>query len=482
MTDLVAELSEEERIRREIELAMVSPDDGKYGPVIMPLRDYLSPKAEWKACAHVQYVLIETRMEFGQAKQKHVDEVNEALSKISPLNIALLEDLLKHDQLAVLEEIGRFVSLMTKALLHPGTTSYDILDTARSYLFKKAWNVVMRPKICEGIEKLCVIAEKSRDTLQAGRTHLQMTSPITFGSFAGIYAARLAERLSRCDLYFNDLRGKVSGIVGTGAGIEAVIGKGEALAFEKRVLEKLDLKPDYTSTQIVQKERLADVGHGLTTMIHVLANLANDIRRLYSTEIGEVTSRDNAERLGGSSADATKNNPINYENIAGTEPLVEGGMRSLYFMIQSDHQRDLRSSKVARYQPQAMMAETYEAFTRLSKVLDQLSINEDRIAKNLKYVREKPSEALVSILRGEQWTHPVYGVGHSFVKEMGKKSLTEGRSLIEVCLDDTEFREFYRTIGEINKLIIHGEMEHYLGDIQKRIDINLARTREAIKS
>lgn len=74
----------------------------------------------------------------------------------------------------------------------------------------------------------------------------------------------------------------------------------------------------------------------------VLADFANDMRMLYSSEIQEVTSMDAAKRLGGSSADAGKNNPINWENIAGKFAVVESGMRVLYAMITTDFQRDLR--------------------------------------------------------------------------------------------------------------------------------------------
>jgi len=434
--DLVSMLDDEDRVLQEHSLRCISPDDAKYGKQSTPLKDYLSADAEWRTCAYIQYILIQTRHEFGQADIKYVNEVKGALEKISPLNMSLLEEnVTRHDQLAVIEEIGRFVSEEAKALLHPGTTSYDILDTARSYLFRGAWFKVMRPEAIKSIEALCDLAERSLDVIQVGRTHLQDTSPITFGSTLAGYAARLANRVELNDQYFNDLRGKISGIVGTGASIEMVMGEGEALEFERLVLEKLDLEPDLTSTQIVQKERLADVGHGLTTFMYVMGDLANDIRLLYSSAIGEVTSRDNSERLGGSSSDATKNNPINWENIAGTPEIVQAGMGVLYSLIRSDLHRDLRGSKQARYYPQLMMAEVYEPLLRLNKALQQLSINHDRMTENLIPVRDNPGEAMVAILRGEKWVSSEYGVGHDFVKAMGKRSKREGRTLLEVSLN-----------------------------------------------
>jgi len=480
--DLVSKLNEEDRLLQNHSLNCISPDDAKYGKASTKLKKYLSAAAEWKACAYVQKVLLETRVEFGQAEQTNLDEVNSALEKIDPLNMALLEgEVTKHDQLAVIEEIGRFVSPETKALLHPGTTSYDILDTARSYLFREAWNNVIRPEIGNTLEKLCDLSERSIDILQVGRTHLQDTSPIPFGSMIAGYAARIAERLKKCDASFKDLRGKISGIVGTGASIDMVIGEGKSIDFEKSVLRKLGLNPDYTATQVVQKERVADVGHGITTLMHVLGDFANDIRILYSSAINEVTSRDNAERLGGSSADPGKNNPISYENIAGTAPVVESGMRILYEMIKTDLQRDLRGSKQARYQPQAMMVETYESFKRMNRALGQLSINEDIMAKNLEKVRNNTSEAMTAILRGEKWAHSEYGVGHDFVKEMGKKAKKEGIPLLDVALEDDEFRNLYLGLTVNKRAILGGQLENYLGSSSARTQQNLKYVKSIIK-
>jgi len=471
--DLVSKLTQEERVLAEHRLKSISPDDGKYAKASMKLVDFLSAEAEWRMCAQVQYILLETRMEFGKAEQRHVDEVKLALPRFSPLNAALLEEkVTKHDQLAVLEEIGRYISEETKALMHPGTTSYDILDTARAFLFQKAWFTVMRPEIAKSIKALCDLSEKSKGILQVGRTHLQDTSPVPFETTLASYAARFADRIEKCDGYFLDLRGKVSGIVGTGASIDQVIGEGKSLEFEKTVLAKLGLKPDYTATQITQKERLADVGHGLTTLMTVLADFSNDVRMLYSSAIGEVTSRDNAARLGGSSADALKNNPIEYENMAGKAAVVESGMRVLYEMIKSDLQRDLRNSVQGRYQPNAMMVETLESFSRLNRALSQFSINEDRVAKNLEPVRKNPSEAMVAILRGAGWSHSKYGIGHDFVKEIGKQAKKRGFSLRDVAMEDPEFLTLYEKLPEVQRAILRGELENYIGSAHKRAEIN----------
>ena len=488
--DLFNKLSSKEQAKLSARMETVSPDDGKYAQEV--LTPYLSPNAEWEACAYIQSILLKIRAEMWQAGEHHVKEVEETLSKINPANITLLENnVTHHDQLAVLDEIWRHVSPETKALLHPWTTSYDILDTARSYLLKKVYTEKLRPIIATTIEKLNTMAENliqptdegKIPALQAGRTHLQKTSPVPFGTTLTQYAARLADRLGKCDSAFSSLKGKISGIVGTGASVEMVIGEGKSLEFEQKVLAELGLEPDYTATQIVQKESLTDVGHSLVSLMNVLKDFANDMRLLYSSDIGEVTSRDGKARLWGSSADASKNNPINRENISGKAVVVESWMRVLYEMISSDLQRDLRGSVQARYQPNLMITEIYESFSRANKALNTLSINEDVMERSLQSVRNNPSEALVAILRGESgWVHSRFWVGHDFVKEMAKKRQAEGniRRLIDVALEDEEFNKLYDKLPPNKQAILQGELEKYIWTSLERAKINIQSSRDII--
>ncbi len=473
-------LSPEKQAILNFRMQCISPDEGKYGSDADPLRPYLSADAEWRGCAHVQEVLVETRAEFGQASNQQVEEVKKALLQINPANIGLLERKLGHDQLALLEEIGRFVSLETKAKLHPGTTSFDILDTARSYLFRGAWNEVILPQAKKAVSQTLDLSERTQGILQTGRTHLQNTSPVLLSGVFAAYASRIAERIERCNEAFGRLRGKISGIVGTGAGVDMVIGLGKSIEFEEKVLAKLGLKPDYTATQIVQKESLADVGNQINTLALVIGDLSNDVRILYSSAIKEMVSFDTSKRLGGSSADAAKDNPISWENIVGKLPVITGGQGVLYALVLSDLQRDLRGSVQARYQPQLMITEAYESLVRLNKALPQLSPLKDNISKNLVPVRENPSEAMVAILRGEGWTHSRYGVGHEFVKHMSRIVKQSGRKLLEVCLDDSEFKQLYIMLEPVKREVLEGKFENYMQSAYHRQEINTINARQVL--
>ena len=203
---------------------------------------------------------------------------------------------------------------------------------------------------------------------------------------------------------------------------------------------------------------------------------------MYSSVIGVVTSRDSEEKLGGSSADATKNNPINYENIRGKAKAVEAGMAILYDMIVTDLQRDLSGSVEARYEPAGMMAKTYESFSRASKALDKLSVNADRMAENLEKVRRSPGEAMTAILRGEKWTHSEYGTGHDFVKKTGVRAKKEGKPLLEVALRDREFRDVYDNMNPIKQMILGGELEKYTGSADERARINISYAKKVCTS
>jgi len=480
--DLVGKLTPEKQAVLKFRMQCVSPDEGKYGEDADSLRPYLSEDAEWRGCAFVQKILIETRAEFGQATPQQVKEVEEALSRFDPANASLLEKrVTHHDQLAVLAELGRYVPVSTLALLHPGTTSYDPLDTVRSYLLKKAWVEVMLPEIKKSVAGTLDFAGRTGDLLQVGRTHLQNTSPVLLSGVFAAYAARMAERAERCKEAFGRLKGKISGIVGTGASVDMIVGLGKSIEFERRVLEKLGLEPDYTASQIVQKEALADVGNQLSTFSLVAADFANAVRMMYASAIGEVYSLDTSKRLGGSSADAAKDNPINWENVAGKTAVIVGGIGVLYAMITSDFQRDLRGSVQARYQPRIMMTELFESLRRLNWALPQLQANKHKLEENLIPVRKNPSEAMVAILRGEGWTHSTYGVGHDFVKEMSKKVKATGRPLLDVAREDPEFNRLYEGIDPVKQQVLQGNFEGYMESARTRRDINVKNATEALE-
>jgi len=155
-------------------------------------------------------------------------------------------------------------------------------------------------------------------------------------------------------------------------------------------------------------------------------------------------------------------------------------MPVVYDLIMSDLERDLTGSVEVRYEPGGMLTKTYEMFTRSSKALPNLDIVSDRVQKNLQKVRDKPSEAMVAILRGEGWVHSEYGVGHSFVKKIGKIAQNEDVPLMKVAKRDQEFMELYKGLTPMKRSILDGQIENYLGSSEYRRDHNIEYAKKVI--
>lgn len=454
-------------------LHCVNPMDAKYrGKVGTLVETYLSPDAELRANALVQYTLLETLGEYGIVPQQNVEEAKKALQKIDPLNIALLEDnVTQHDQLAVLVEFSRHISPETQAYMHPGTTSYDVVDTSRAFLFKGAWKEYIEPATKNLILKLAELSTEYLDVVQIGRTHLQYTSPIIFGGYLSAITRRLAEEYKLIDDSFNNLKGKISGIVGTGAGVSQFVEND--IEFEKKVLEKLGLQPEFCLSQTTSKESYLHVGQAISGFTGVLCKFANDMRLLYSSDINEVVSR--KVRVGGSSTDAFKDNPINWENIAGTYAIINGELSVLEAMVQTDLQRHLSDSKQGRYEPQGMMTNFYEMVLRTNKALETFSINEDKMKEHLVHFEKVPSEAMVTILKSHGFKTNKHANAHDFVKEISTKVKMGKGTLLELALEHEEFKELYDTkLSQKQISTLNGDYNHYLGSAKERAKINIA--------
>ena len=181
--------------------------------------------------------------------------------------------------------------------------------------------------------------------------------------------------------------------------------------------------------------------------------------------------------MGGSSTDAGKINPINYENVAGKFAVVESGFRIVSAQTETDMERDLRNSVQARYEPQLMMTRVHEMFCRLSKSLDQFSVKEENVRRNLLPVRERPTEAMTVVTRAHGYLHPNYGVGHDVVKEFAKQARSSGRKLLEVALTDAHFKAAYDKWPEWHQRILQGELELYIGPAKQKAKSNIEYAR-----
>jgi len=228
-------------------------------------------------------------------------------------------------------EAGRWV--------HFGLTSSDVLDTALALQLRAVGEVVV-PGAFELVAALVARAREHVDTLCVGRTHGVHAEPTTFGvKLAGFAfeAHRNAQRLERA--FAQAAVGAVSGAVGTYAATSP--------EFEARVLGRLGLEREPVSTQVVARDRHAELLGAIALAGAGLERLATEVRHLARTEVGEVQEPFRAGQKG-SSAMPHKRNPIKSEQIAGLARVLRGNAQAALEDVALWHERDISHSSVER--------------------------------------------------------------------------------------------------------------------------------------
>jgi adenylosuccinate lyase len=258
--------------------------------------------------------------------------------------------------------------------LHYGLTSSDVLDTALAIQLRDACELLLADWE-EVASRLRALARKHELTWMAGRTHGVHAEPITFGvKLAGWHAEaqRNIERLRRAKGLASF--GKISGAVGafTQVGPE----------YEAQVLEKLGLRPEPVSTQVVPRDRHADYFHALVLSAAALERWAVEIRHLQKTETLEVEEPFTSDQKG-SSAMPHKRNPILCENLTGLSRLIRSYETAAVENCVLWHERDISHSSAERiYLPDAHIALDF-MLARMKTVLDGLQVYPERMKENL---------------------------------------------------------------------------------------------------
>src|SRR3954471_12023790 len=290
-----------------------------------------------------------------------VDAVKER-EKITDHDVAAFVDVLA----ASAGEAGRWI--------HFGLTSSDVLDTALALQLRRAGEPVVRG--ARGFA--AVLAERAREhagTICVGRTHGVHAEPTSFGlKLAGfaLEAHRNAERLQRA--FAQAATGAISGAVGT----YASLGPG----YERRVLERLGLDGEPVSTQVVPRDRHAELLSAIALAGAGIERLATEVRHLQRTEVREVEEPFRAGQKG-SSAMPHKRNPINSERLTGLARVLRGYAQTGLENVALWHERDISHSGAERVVlPDATILLDYMQHLAL-RVVRGMTVHADRMRTNL---------------------------------------------------------------------------------------------------
>jgi len=291
----------------------------------------------------------------------------------APERVAELEATLHHDTAA-------FVDAMAEQLgeegrwLHYGLTSSDVVDTALSLQVRAAGGLIL-----EGIERALAVvtarAEEHRLTLQIGRTHGVHAEPTTFGLKLAGWAFELDRNRARVARALEGLRvGKLSGAVGTYAATDPEL--------ERIACERLGLEPAPTSTQILQRDRHAELLATFAVLASSLDTFALEIRHLARTEVAEVQEPFGRGQKG-SSAMPHKRNPVVAERICGLARVVRAAAVVGFENVALWHERDISHSSAERIViPDAFLALDY-MLDRFAWLMDGLVVRAERMRGNL---------------------------------------------------------------------------------------------------
>ena len=284
-----------------------------------------------------------------------------------------IERTTQHDVIAFTTAVAEKVGPAAR-WLHFGLTSSDVVDTAQAIQMREACGVIVKG-IAGLMEAVRSRAEEHRMTAMIGRTHGVHAEPMTFGVKLALWYAELQRDLDRI-LRARDVVsvGKLSGAVGTFAHLDPDI--------EAQVCRRLGLEPAPVASQVIQRDRHAELLSALAITAASLEKFALEIRGLQKTEIGEVEEPFGKGQKG-SSAMPHKRNPIGCEQITGLARLVRANAMAAMENIALWHERDISHSSVERViLPDSFIALDH-MLRRFTRIVSGMVVYPDRMRENL---------------------------------------------------------------------------------------------------
>ncbi|HQZ39987.1 MAG TPA: adenylosuccinate lyase [Vicinamibacterales bacterium] len=298
------------------------------------------------------------------------------LAEKGGFDIARIEEIertTQHDVIAFTTSVAEIVGPSAR-WLHFGLTSSDVVDTAQALQMVQACDLTL-VNLAALAEAIRSRALEHRRTPMIGRTHGVHAEPMTFGLKLALWYADTARNVARVQRARETVRvGKISGAVGTFAHLDPAI--------EGEVCRRLGLEPAPVSSQVVQRDRHAELLSALAITAASLEKFALEIRGLQKTEIGEVEEPFGKGQKG-SSAMPHKRNPIGCEQVVGLARLIRANAMAALENVALWHERDISHSSVERViLPDSFIALDH-MLRRFTRIVAGMVVYPDRMLENL---------------------------------------------------------------------------------------------------
>jgi len=439
-------------------LPILPIDTGRYGtPEMLKI---FQEETRIQKLLDVEAALALAQGEVGSIPAKDAEKIAAmaSIKFVKVERVKAIEKEIKHDVASLVRALSE-ASGSSGAYVHLGATSYDIVDTANALQLKDATDLIEKK-----LEALKGILQKQAgqysETVMIGRTHGQHALPITLGfkfSVWGYEIKRHIERLCECEKRV--LVGKMSGAVGTQAGL------GEhAERIQQLVMKRLGLRPAEISTQIVQRDRYAELICVYAMIASSLENFANEIRELQRPEIAEVFEAFEVSKQVGSSTMPHKQNPEICERVSGLARVVRSlVMPSLEDMV-TWHERDLTQSSAERFIfPEANILLDY-MLCLMCDVVANLRVDPQRMLQNLNATLGRAMSESVMIMLTRKGVNRQDA--HELLRKLAIQSIAEKKAFKELLLRD-RFVSGKLTEEEIDEAL---NPANYLGTAVKQAE------------
>lgn len=297
--------------------------------------------------------------------------------RVSLQRVKELEAISEHDTGALVEALSEQCSDKAKPWVHYGLTSNDVVDTCTSMQVKDAFEII-EPKISKLAAMLTERAMEFRNQPAVGRTHGQHSSIISFGLKFAVWAAEMAKHIERIEEGKKRfLLCKTLGVVGTGS----LMGE-RALEIQETVAKALGLYAVDAATQVIPRERYAEMQFLIALIGSTLDKIAIEIRNLQRTELGEVAEPFRKDQMG-SSAVPVKRNPIKSERVSSLAKILRSMVNVAMENIALWHERDLSNSANERFTIPMSSILLDDMLNTMINVILELKVNKERIISNL---------------------------------------------------------------------------------------------------
>ncbi len=409
----------------------------------------------YKIWMEIETLAAEAMAELGTIPK----EVPLAVRARGAFNVARIEEIeaeTKHDVIAFLTNLAEYVGEEAR-FVHQGMTSSDVLDTCLAVQLTQATDILL-----EDLDGLLAALKRRafehKHTLTVGRSHGIHAEPITFGLKLATYYAEFNRNRTRLLAAREEIATcAISGAVGTFAHLDPRV--------EEYVAEKLGLKPETISTQVIPRDRHAAFFATLGVIASSIERLATEIRHLQRTEVREAEEFFSPGQKG-SSAMPHKRNPVLTENLTGLARLVRAAVIPAMENVALWHERDISHSSVERMiAPDATITLDF-ALARLTTVVDKLVVYPERMQANL--------DQLGGLVHSQQVLLELTQKGMSregayqAVQRNAMAAWKEGKNYRALLEADADVAK-YLTAKDIEKLFDLGQHTRHVEALFKRV-------------